>query len=166
MTSRAEEFTQIYASEHLRLERQILRRVGCHSSASDLVQDVFLRLWERAITWNGSTSAFLTRCAQNAAIDYRRGQKVRNAALATLAVQPPSSQASPFEIIAARQSIRSIDEALAALPSRTRHVFLLNRIHGRSFLEIAGAMGISERAVAKHMARAIDSCEIALNAAS
>lgn len=166
MTSRAEEFTRIYASEYHRLEHQILRRVGCRSSASDLAQDIFLRIWEKAVNWKGSPAAFLTRCAQNAAIDYRRGQKTRSAALAALAAQPPSSQSSPFDIVAARQSIQSIDDALAALPARTRHIFLLNRIHGRSFIEIAGAMGISERAVAKHMARAIASCEIVLNDAS
>lgn len=163
MTTRSDQIAQIYAAEHGRLTRQILRRIGCHSTASDLVQDIFLRIWERATSWNGSPSAFLTRCAQNAVVDYARSQKVRRAAFATLEAQAPPSPASPFEIVAARQTIRSVDDTLAALPRRTRHIFLLNRIHGRSFVEIAGVMEISERAVAKHMARAVAACEICLS---
>lgn len=61
--------------------------------------------------------------------------------------------------MSARQSLGSIDDALSALPKQTRHIFLLNRIHGRSFSEIAGVFGISQRAVAKHMARAVAACE-------
>ncbi|WP_196906650.1 sigma factor-like helix-turn-helix DNA-binding protein [Candidatus Symbiopectobacterium sp. 'North America'] len=36
---------------------------------------------------------------------------------------------------------------------------MLNRVHGRSFSEIAAVMEISSRAVAKHMARAVAACE-------
>jgi RNA polymerase sigma factor (sigma-70 family) len=55
--------------------------------------------------------------------------------------------------------LRAIEDALAALPERTRHIFLLNRVYGRSFSEIAQVVGISRRAVTKHMARAVAVCE-------
>lgn len=64
----------------------------------------------------------------------------------------------------ARQGLTGVDAALAALPERTRHVFLLNRIHGRTFAEIAAVMEISERMVAKHMARAMAACQSCLAA--
>ena len=44
-------------AEHDRLERQICRRIGCRSTAGDLVQDIFLRLWERATDWSGESPA-------------------------------------------------------------------------------------------------------------
>jgi len=71
----------------------------------------------------------------------------------------PAKLASPHDVMSARQSLGSIDDALSALPKQTRHIFPLNRIHGRSFSEIAGVFGISQRAVAKHMARAVAACE-------
>jgi RNA polymerase sigma-70 factor (ECF subfamily) len=73
--------------------------------------------------------------------------------------QYAAPSASPDDVVSARQELRSIDDALAALPTRTRHIFLLNRVHGRSFSEIAEVLGISRRAVTKHMARAVAVCE-------
>ncbi len=160
MTARAEEIQSLYVSERARLERQVRRRVKCSATACDLVQDIFLRLWEKASDRTGDTSAYLTRSARNAAIDHARAEKRRKGFFGGLLPEqyaPPV--ATPFDIVAARDGLRSIDDVIAGLPKQTRHIFLLNRIHGRSFTEIAAVLGISERAVAKHMARAMAACE-------
>lgn len=62
------------------------------------------------------------------------------------------------EILAARQDLRSIDQVLADLPKRTRHIFILNRVHGGIWSEIASVMGVSRRTAAADMARAITAC--------
>lgn len=159
MTVKSQDIASLYISENVRLERQIWRRVGCRATARDLVHDVFLRLWERATERSGNDAAYLNRCARNAAIDHVRAERRRADFIDGLLPEqyaPPLP--SPHDLLAAHQSLNSIDKALAALPTRTRHIFLLNRIHGRSFSEIAGAFGISQRAVAKHMARAVAAC--------
>lgn len=159
MAAQTEKIAALYRTEHDRLARQIGRRTGDPGTALDIVHDVFLRLWERATDWNGEAPAYLTRCARNAAIDHLRAESTRNSFFRGIL---PEQYAAPAplieEVIAARQDIRNIDEALAGLPQRTRHIFLLNRIHGRSFTEIAAVMGISRQAVEKHMARAIVAC--------
>lgn len=160
MADKGKALAALYLSERKRLERQIVRKVGCRSTASDLVQDIFLRLWEKAIDWKGDSTAYLSRCARNAAIDHLRSEKTREAylkgELPDTFCEPPLS---PQEILVAEQNFRHIEEVLASLPEKTRHIFLLNRVHGRSFSEIAGVMDISPRAVAKHMARAVSVCE-------
>ncbi len=160
MTGKADEIEHLYVSEHSRLERQICRKVGCSATACDLVQDIFLRLWERATDRNGNSSAYLTRSARNAAIDHQRSEKSRqNFFRSLLPEQYAPTPPTPLDIVIARDGVRSIDAAIEALPKQTRHIFLLNRIHDRSFVEIAAVLGISERSVAKHMARAIAACE-------
>lgn len=160
MADKGKDLAALYLAERKRLERQIDRKVGCRSTASDLVQDIFLRLWEKAIDWKGDSAAYLSRCARNAAIDHLRAEKTREAYLQGEMPDPfCEPPLSPQEILTVEQSFRHIEEVLASLPEKTRHIFLLNRIHGRSFSEIAGVMGISSRAVAKHMARAISACE-------
>lgn len=160
MTSRSDEIAALYVAEHDRLERQIYRRVGCRATACDLVHDIFLRIWERATDrWNNQ-SAYLSRCARNATIDHVRAEQKRSEFLSgILPEQYATDVASPHDVLSARQELGSIDRALAALPKKTRHIFLLNRVHGRSFSEIAAVLGISQRAVAKHMARAVAACE-------
>jgi RNA polymerase sigma factor (sigma-70 family) len=158
--SATDEITALYLAEHERLERQISRRVGCRSTACDLVHDIFLRLWVAATERKGNPAAYLSRCARNAAIDHVRAERTRRAFFTgVLPEQYASEPATPHDILAARQDISRVDEALAALPRKTRHIFLLNRVHGRSFTEIAAVLEISPRAVAKHMARAVAACQ-------
>lgn len=159
MAFNGQDIAALYVAEHDRLERQIGRRTGCRGVADDLVQDIFLRLWERTTDWTGDSSAYLSRCARNAAIDHIRAEKTRATFLAGVLPEQYAAPAAPTEqIVMARQEIGRLDQILSALPRRTRHVFFLNRIHGRSFSEIAMAMGISKRAVEKHMARALAAC--------
>lgn len=153
------QFLELYVSERDRMERQIGRRIGCPSLAGDIVQDIFLRLWERTISWRGEPAAYLSRCARNASIDHLRAEHARarlmaEAALRSEALLSPSGE----DVLVAREELDLIDAALLALPAKTRHIFLLNRVHGRKLMEIAAVFGISERAVSKHMARAIEAC--------
>jgi len=146
MTADCKDIAALYVTEHDRLERQIGRRVGCRNTASDLVHDIFLRLWERATDRNGDSRAYLTRCARNAAIDHIRAERTRSdAAGSILAEQYGQAPARPEEILAARQDLRSLDQVLADLPKRTRHIFILNRVHGGTLSEIASVMGVSRR---------------------
>lgn len=159
MSAKSEQIASLYIAERERLERQIFRRVGCRSTAGDLVHDIFLRLWERATDRDGNEAAYINRCARNAAIDHLRAVQRRTDFIGKiLPEQYAAAPASPHDLLSARQSLDSIDTALVALPTQTRHIFLLNRIHGRSFSEIAAVFGISQRAVAKHMARAVAAC--------
>ncbi|RDD69892.1 RNA polymerase sigma factor [Paracoccus versutus] len=160
MAARDDEFAELYAAEHDRLERQIARRVGCRSTARDLVHDVFLRLWERATDWRGESAAYLTRCARNAAIDHIRAEKRHSGILAGfLPEQQVAETPSAMEQLGSRQQLGKVEVAIAALPPMTQDIFLLNRVHGKSFSEIAHAMDISRRTVASHMARALAACE-------
>lgn len=160
MIAKAQKFAILYAAESARLTRQIGRKTRCSATACDLVQDLFLRIWERASDPFMPDAAYLTRSARNAAIDQDRGEARRKRFIAGfLPEQYAPPPPTPFDIVSMREDLCSVEDAIAALPDRTRHIFLLNRIHGRSFSEIASVMGISERAVAKHMARAMAACE-------
>lgn len=160
MSTKAEEFESLYTSERSRLERQLRRKVKCSATACDLVQDIFLRLWEKAAEPRDCDSAYLTRSARNAAIDHSRTERRRRSFFGSIvSEQYAAPEPTPFDVVAARDSLRSIEDAIGSLTKQTRHIFLLNRIHGKSFTEIAEVMGISVRAVAKHMARAMAVCE-------
>lgn len=160
MNAKAEEFERLYIAERSRLERQLRRKVKCPATACDLVQDVFLRLWEKASERRDCDSAYLTRAARNAAIDHGRAERRRKSFFGgILPEQCVAPTPTPFDVVAARDDLRSIEEAIGSLTKQTRHIFLLNRIHGKSFTEIAAVMGISVRSVAKHMARAMAACE-------
>ena len=67
--------------------------------------------------------------------------------------------ATPEQIVIAINDVRQIDGAIRSLPERARHIFLLNRIHGCSYDEIAGALNISYSTVERDIAKALLSCK-------
>ncbi|MGC3173852.1 RNA polymerase sigma factor, partial [Pseudomonas aeruginosa] len=76
--------------------------------------------------------------------------------------QPEQRQGVPVgpeQALEAGDQWRRVVAALRGLPERTRRFFLLNRIHGRTYAEIAQAMQHSQRAVEQHLKRALDACK-------
>ncbi|WP_222877240.1 RNA polymerase sigma factor [Terrihabitans soli] len=146
----------LYLSESARLRRKVARMVGDQATAADLVHDIFLRLWRRAEPLDGNDAAYLTRSARNAAIDHLRAERIRSDFVkGTVPEQHYAGLPSPHAVLEAREGLTQVDTAIRGLPERTRHIFLLNRVHGSSYPDIAAAMGISPSAVEKHMARAL-----------
>lgn len=162
MTSRSEEIEDLYNSERSRLERMVVRKVGS-GNAADVVQDVFTRIWEKTREHVVLTPSYLSRCASNAAIDRLRIEK-RHQTLADKITpeQYAAPVATPHQIVEAKDGIRHLDDIIRGLPERTRHVFLMNRVHGCTYEEIAATLGLSYIMVEREMAKALVVCRSGL----
>ncbi|MGU3575982.1 RNA polymerase sigma factor [Brucellaceae bacterium C25G] len=159
MVVRKREFETLYLDERPGLLRRAMRRLGSAAVASDLVQDVFLRLWERRSEPLDDEAAYLGKSVQYAIIDHMRAERVRQElAIHLLPEQYAAPVATPLDIIEPRDEMRRMDDIIRSLPERTRHIFLLNKVHGCKYCEIAEVLDISRSAVEKHMARAMMAC--------
>jgi RNA polymerase sigma-70 factor (ECF subfamily) len=145
------------------MEALVSRRVGCRATAADLVQDLFVRFWRRPLVQVEELNTYLLRCAGNIAIDHLRNEGTR-ARLHEEQIPdgPELCSDSPQAALEASIDLRHIEAALRGLPEKTRQIFLLNRIHGRKYGEIANVMGLSQSAVEKHMMRALQACKASL----
>ncbi|WP_151959207.1 RNA polymerase sigma factor, partial [Acinetobacter junii] len=151
---------QVFQAQRARMEALVSRRVGCRATASDLVQELFLRFWRRPEVKVEALDTYLLRCAGNLAIDHLRSEGSRERiAEAALAVDEASMAHAPEQAVEVDHDLQRIEAALRALPERTRQIFLLNRIHGCKYGEIAKAMQLSQSAVEKHMMRALEACK-------
>ncbi len=157
-------FLKVFLSQRPQMEALVSRRVGCRATAADLVQDLFLRFWRRPLVQVEELNTYLMRCAGNIAIDHLRNESTRarlNDELLPDAHRPETDE--PQAALEASNDLRHIEAALRGLPEKTRQIFLLNRIHGRKYAEIAKAMGLSQSAVEKHMMRALQACKASVN---
>lgn len=141
-------------------------------SAEDLVQDVFLRIWDGRATWAppGSIAAYLHAAVRNGALDYVRHDAVRErwrqraaaddvVALATVRPRPqPADQ--PLELAELDATLR---RAVERLPERCRQTFLLCRGSEMSYAEIAAVMHVSVKTVKIQMARALHALRTAVS---
>jgi RNA polymerase sigma-70 factor (ECF subfamily) len=64
-------------------------------------------------------------------------------------------QIDPERALGSNQDLNAAIVVLLGLPERTRAVFILRRLEGQRFRDIATRLGISVSAVEKHMVRAI-----------
>ncbi|NPD16064.1 sigma-70 family RNA polymerase sigma factor [Xinfangfangia sp. D13-10-4-6] len=159
---RAEQLERLYRSERERLSKIAHRRVGA-AAAADVVQDLFAALWGRACEHVKFTPSYLARATRFTAISHFRAESRRAKTLSGLTeAQYAAPALSPEQILAARQELQRTEAAIQALPVRTRQVFLLNRLHGCTYDEIALGLEISVSTVEREMARAILACRAAI----
>lgn len=162
MSTSLDDVGTLYAREHRRLERRAARRVGV-ANAADVVQDVFLAFWSRARDHVGCPPSYLSRAIDYAAISHQRAERLRASLPLRITEQQYAAPAIlPDQAAAARQELAFVVRAVAALPERTRQIFVLNRVHACSYDEIATALGLSYSTVEREIARALLACRSTL----
>lgn len=162
MSTSLDDVGTLYAREHRRLERRAARRVGV-ANAADVVQDVFVTFWSRARDHIGCQASYLSRAIDYAAISHQRAERRRASLPLRITEEQYAAPAIlPDQAASARQDLELVARAMAALPERTRQIFLLNRVHACSYDEIAVALGLSYSTVEREIARALLACRGAL----
>lgn len=139
-----------------RLLKLVTRHTRGRVDAEDLLHSAYIRLEQyRTDHVVDNPSAFLVRTAANMAIDIHRHEKLWEPGDTGRDVQLPDNAPLQDEVIAARARLSRVKEGLAKLPPRTREIFLMHRLRGLKYREIAVHFGISQSAVEKHIAKAV-----------
>lgn len=134
-----------------------LRRTGDYAEAEDLAQEVFIRIASKDRAAMRQSDAYIFQVAANLLRDRSRRAQVRSeyAARARLSDEFGIDPLDPHRIAAGRESLTLLTSALAELPERTRHIFMLFRYEQVDQRTIAESFGISVSAVEKHVYRAM-----------
>ncbi|PZQ45440.1 MAG: hypothetical protein DI551_07390 [Micavibrio aeruginosavorus] len=133
------------------------RLTGLKSEAEDLVQDAFLKIWQKPDIWREDKSAKFTtwfyRVLVNQNIDrMRKGKNMSsdNAILDFVA----DSRDNPESAMAVSEEQQSIERAMGALPERQRTAITLCFYEGLSNADAAGIMGVKIKALESLLMRA------------
>ena len=148
---------ELYQSQRSRLRRFFSRRAG-DVDADDLVHEAFARYAART----GESAAFVVE--PEAYLQTVASNLLRNRALLALRRatafhdvydDEAVSDADPMRRLEDRDALRRLDKAVQRLRPRTREVFLLQRVDGMTYAQIADRMGLSVKGVKKQMAKAL-----------
>lgn len=159
MTKPPQSLLQMFLGERSRLVKRIKRIVDNDATAEDLAQETFLKLWRRPP--GDDTTGLLYRTAQNLALDHLRAQKVRQRHEEQTQDQEQErydDEPTPEDIATTIERWHGLMEVLDALPTRTRRIFLLNRVEGETYAAIAKRLNVSVSTVEKDMMRAMRAC--------
>jgi len=142
-------FDTVFKSNSKTVFNHIYYKFGNEEKAHDAVQEAFLKLWENcAKVPPEKAKAFVYAVANNLYLNVLKAEKVRlKYADKTLR----TTNESPEFIMEENQFKEKLDRALNSLPENQRSTFLLNRIDGKKYAEIAEMEGVSVNAIEKRM---------------
>lgn len=120
--------------------------IGDRTAAQDVVQDVFVRLWERPEQFDpdrGRLRTYLGTVAHRRSVDHIRREEAKRRRAereANLAHSVPDVDEMAMALVAAERVRAAVDE----LPAEQREAIHLAYFRGRTYREVAAELGIPE----------------------
>lgn len=143
-------FSSIYKKHSKDLHNFLYYKFGSHLNPQDKMQEAFVKLWENCnkIPQNKAKS-FLFTTANNLMLNEFAHQKV---VLKHRKIIPKqSTNINPEFILQEKEYQVKLERSIAGLTEAQRVAFLMNRIEGKRFKEIAQLLDISTKAVEKRI---------------
>ena len=151
-------FARAYDEHRAALLGFVRKRVSTDTEAADLVQEAYSRLLRYRKGQNlESLKSLLFQIAINLLTD--RARLVRSEHISLQDDFPLEAEnPSGYRQVAGEQDLMRLKSAIAVLPRRCREVFVLRRFHGMNHQQIADRLGITLKAVERHITNAVHLC--------
>ena len=150
-----EEFKEIFDTHFDNIRSYVFYRCGDTELASDIAQDVFLKVWEKRnaldcihikqLLYKMATDCFIS--------DYRK--MLCRLSFAESMTRENDGELTPEDDLAFSELAATYAQTLEQMTEKQRTVFLMNREDGMKYAEIAGHLQISVKAVEKHISAAL-----------
>nr|WP_295876400.1 RNA polymerase sigma-70 factor [uncultured Chitinophaga sp.] len=150
-------FAQLFHAYHQRLGAFVYQLTGSLSMAEEIVQEVFIRIWEKRdkLAHVAHFHPYLYTVAKNYTFSFLKklGRELEHKQQWEMTIAADTG--NPFEETMDARYRRIIDQAISELPAQRQRVYLLSRDEGLRQAEIAERMAISRETVKKHMVLAL-----------
>lgn len=157
-------FEELFRSYYPQMKRYTLHFIQNEEEANDLVQDVFLKLWDKRDTINDKQKevAFMFTLLRNKCLNSLKKKVIegkymqRQAYVETERLYHLSfDQSNEFESMKDKLSVE-FDTLINEMPDKCGQAFRLKWLEGLKIKEIAEQMNISTTMVDKHLAKGLD----------
>jgi RNA polymerase sigma-70 factor (family 1) len=149
-------FGQLFEAYQPRLYTYTYKLTKSHELAEDIVQEVFLTIWNRRHTLSGihHFDAYLFRMAHNAV--YKGSLNMaREVLVKEYLVDSATGSEEPIKGLLSEEIRKDIQQLVDQLTPKQREVFLLSREQGLKQEEIAARLGIGINTVKSHLGDAL-----------
>lgn len=146
-----EAFKFIYLSYYDGLCAYALNFISNQDEGEDIVQDVLINLWEKRneLEIHTSLKAYLFRSIYNKFLDVYKAKKRKDSILETIrfstlqAIADNDDHTFPFS----ENQIDALKNAIDELPEKCKQIFMLSKLQGMKYQEIADLLGVSTKTV-------------------
>jgi RNA polymerase sigma-70 factor (ECF subfamily) len=149
-------FRDLFDKYYEPLSRYCMRFVSDQEDAEEIVQDVFVTLWEKRnqLQIYSSLNAYLYQSVKNKALNFKSHLDVRQAY--SDHVKATSLNSNVSDDFAEQELSTMIETTLANMPEKRRIVFQMSRYEGLKYAEIADKLEISIKTVEAHLSKALE----------
>lgn len=147
----------LFKDYYLRLVMYAYRFVGDVELSKELVQDLFVTLFEKreSLHIQSSLASYLYKAVHNRSLNYLQAQKSKMNYTKHILSNAETLDISIEQEMGRTELESALLEAIGALPERCRLIFKLNRFDGLSNSEIAQKLALSKRTVETQISKAI-----------
>lgn len=151
-----EAFQELFERYAPRIFQFSLSYLKNEQDAEELVQDVFLKIWEKrdALDNSKSIKAFIFKVAVNTIYDFIRRKNIESA-FKEFAGADFELQDSTWHQIIFDEMLDNLDVLVKQMPAERQKIFRLSREDGLTNDEIASKLNLSKRTVENQLYRAI-----------
>ncbi len=146
-------FEIVFKLWHRKVYAYFFKKTACANQAEELTQLAFIKLWrfKHTLSEDFPLDVQLFKIAKSTLLDYFKKIANDNRNLQIYHRDLLETSAAESKLYEAKQEL---DMVLSCLPPTRKQVFVLNRLHGYSYKEIAEKLSISPRTVEKHISLA------------
>lgn len=148
-------FEQVYHLYSARLYGKLLKLVKSESDAREILQDVFLILWQHRETIDPEKSfrSFIFKIAENKVYDFfRKAARDKNRQSQLIALST-DNYLFIEESRSADQSLAILQKAIDDLSPQRKQVFRLCKLEGKSYKEVSELLEISVSTISDHIVK-------------
>jgi RNA polymerase sigma-70 factor (ECF subfamily) len=150
-----EEFRDVYNVHFDAIRRYLFYRCGDEDLASDVAQDVFMKIWEKRLALNGNPIVPLLYKIAAGYYSNSYQKKLRKTDFEQNMLIADDVELSPEEEMMFKELTSNYSKMLGQMSDKQRTVFMLNREEGMKYAEIADILRISVKTVEKHISAAL-----------
>ncbi len=150
-------FEDLYREYYVPLCYFCIKYVDSLEDAEEIVQDVFLRLWEKReeIEINTSLKSYLHKSVANSALNFIKKQKLSNKFKKDKELDSGVSFDDGLKNMEDEELQKVLKAAILELPEKRREIFELSRFEDMKYNKIAEHLSISVKTVENQMSQAL-----------
>ena len=149
-----QELFERYASRIFQFSLSYLKS---QADAEELVQDVFLKIWEKReiLDQSKNIKSFIFKVAVNTIYDFIRHKNIENAYNDFARANFETSSNNTWHTVIFDEMQENLQKLVAQLPEQQQKIFHLSKEEGLTSEEIAIKLNLSKRTVENHLYRAV-----------
>ncbi len=157
----AKDFKMIYDAHFDDLRRYLIYRSGDQDLSKDIAQNVFMKVWTKKIEiTSGNIKSLLFKMATDEFISHIRKKKVEKEYTESIDLKLIREPDNNDDLLEKKVLFQ---KALNQLPEKQKTAFLMNKMQGLTYKEIAEILNLSQKAIEKRIGLALKALKQNIN---